>query len=487
MNNSYNDDFSAWLRKNKYTIIWGLFLALLPVIVGRLLPILHIDTQDDNLIWNIVLYNLRHIVNIIFILMIFIALSKKSFLMDPDEEKEKAVHEYVKKQFGENSTLAQNTPSNLYERLRVGVRQFYYSWMAVWGVWLILYILSFVFSVYKYLIVRANDEAIKDFSDMTLFRMGSLLENFLNLINSIILLFIYLVITVSTVRVGNLSKDSNRIMHASLSVLVFVGASCLFIDMFSLSSSISPDVYKHIQYYLRLVIGIIAAISFMAVLGRLNTNFLNIPQWMMLSLYVYAAIQVIYSMTYDPYYFNPDQKERIIKIKKEMRDSTINANKTNELAIGKDTLYIEKYLFYNNCDSTGTHRVDSTNFLCDSVIIKAYICCLPKGKSPSKSLVDIIRKRESISKSENDSINNHYRTLIKNRDMLFPHIDTLEDILFYFAFLGKAFLFSVLLWINRGNRFLFFLIHKSNTLSDSEIMLRRFNKYYHDSDDKESE
>ena len=71
-----------------------------------------------------------------------------------------------------------------------------------------------------------------------------------------------------------------------------------------------------------------------------------------------------------------------------------------------------------------------------------------------------------------------YRSIIKKKNKLFPYIDILEMLLFYFALLGKAFLFSVLLWINRRNRFLFFLIHKANTLSDSEIMLRRFNKYY---------
>ena len=56
---------------------------------------------------------------------------------------------------------------------------------------------------------------------------------------------------------------------------------------------IDGETYQEIQYGLRLVISIVGCISLMAVLGRLNTNYLNIPQWMMFALYLYAAVQML--------------------------------------------------------------------------------------------------------------------------------------------------------------------------------------------------
>lgn len=474
---NYTDDFSAWLRKDKFTILSGFIFALLPNILGIVKQILPNIRFYDNLIWDVLYYNLQHIVNIGILLWFFIMLTRRSFLMTSDDEKEGSLHEYVKMQFGESSTLAQNTPHNLYERLREGVKQFYYSWMAVWGVWLILYILIFVFSVYKYLIARSKGDLIIDLSDMSLFRMESLLENFLNLVNSFILLFIYLVITVSTVRVGRLAPGSHRVMHSSIAILVFIGAGCFFIDMFSLSQSISGEAYQQIQYYLRLVIGIIAAISFMAVLGRLNTNFLNIPQWMMISLYLYAAIQVAYPITYDPYYFRPDKQNEIATIKNGLRDNDSCYMTELKYTNRKDTLY------YISIQRTADSKPDTimsqgVNYqtTCDSFNLKGYICYTV----PSNKICQLSKNKK------NDEEIKKYRSIIKKKEKLFPYIDILEMLLFYFALLGKAFLFSVLLWVNRRNRFLFFLIHKANTLSDSEIMLRRFNKYYVGCMDKDS-
>lgn len=51
------------------------------------------------------------------------------------------------------------------------------------------------------------------------------------------------------------------------------------------------------------------------------------------------------------------------------------------------------------------------------------------------------------------------------------HIIGLSNFLYFYALIGKGCLCLVLCWVNQKNRFLFFLIHKANTLSDSEVML----------------
>ena len=58
------------------------------------------------------------------------------------------------------------------------------------------------------------------------------------------------------------------------------------------------------------------------------------------------------------------------------------------------------------------------------------------------------------------------------------HIIGLSNFLYFYALIGKGCLCLVLCWVNQKNRFLFFLIHKANTLSDSEVMLQRFNRHY---------
>ncbi len=132
-----------------------------------------------------------------------------------------------------------------------------------------------------------------DLTESGIFRLECLLENTLNLLNSFILLFIYLVITTSTVRVGNLTDDGRKVMHTGVCVFLLIGMGCFFADMFSMSAYVDGETYQEIQYGLRLVISIVGCISLMAVLGRLNTNYLNIPQWMMFALYLYAAVQML--------------------------------------------------------------------------------------------------------------------------------------------------------------------------------------------------
>ena len=424
-------------------MLWGLFLAIIPVLLpnvnwGLIRPSSESPPTGLAWIYEQFYYNSYRIFNILLILYIIISLSKSSFLMGADENKSRKLHDYVKTLFGENSTLAQNTPQNLYNRMRSGVAQFYFSWMSVWGIWLILYVLMFVSSVFKFEISRNMSEKVLDLSTIPFFRIEAFLENMLNLINSFILLFIYLVITVSTVRVGSLAQ-SNKVMHACICVFILIFAGCFFTDLFSLMDIVPTDEYHNIQFYLRLVIGLIATISLMAVLGRLNTNFLNIPQWMMLSLYLYAAIQMLYPLTYNPIYEGPADKAKVQHY----------VNIYNDLAKGDSATY--------------------SNIIKSECGYKTKVCCChqveieecPKFK---KAIIEF-------------SIIKKYVQRIKKKED-FPYSEQVGTFLFVCAFFGKVFLFLALSWIYTRNRFLFFLIHKANTLSDSEVMLRRFARAY---------
>lgn len=436
-------DFSRWIIEERRYILSGLIVPLLPLLFGLDWDFLKPATGDDLNSFSWIykqIFNGRYLImNILFIFITLMVLSRNSMLLERDEEKKEALHEYVRMKFGENCTLARNTPDDLYNRIRKGIEQFYFSWLSVWAMWLLLYIVNFIFFVY-----RSNIFVTEEYtalSSVWAFRLECLFENTFNLINSFILLFIYLVITVSTVNIGNLANNRRRVMHAGVCIFIFVGMGCFFTDMFSMSDIIDAESYDRIQSFLRMIISLIATISLMAVLGRLNTNFLNIPQWMMFCLYLYAAVQMIYPLTYNPVHKAADYGSYVGKEK----NTALVASTTGGACIcfSSEKVKIEKACVNH----------DNRNQECNKD------CQNKKCKENYKS--EILRRKGAYE--------------LKNNISLFLNL---------YAFIGKGCLFLVLCWINRKNRFLFFLIHKANTLSESEVMLRVFNKYYEGCPDK---
>lgn len=435
--NAHISEFGEWLIQEKYNIFLVLFAAVLPLILNMDIDFLRPseDTGNNSLGWiyKQIYRSGANVANIIFIFITLICLARSILLLEKDEDKKVALHKYVRMQFGENCTLAQNTSDDLYNRISKGVEQFYFSWLAVWSVWLLLYVAVFIFNVYKENLFCGTDIYLSGF---TFFRVECFIENTLNLINSLILLFIYLVITVSTVNVGNLANNSRRMMYIGICLFILVATGCQITDLFSLSDMIDAQMYDDIQVSLRIIIGLTAAISLMAVLGRLNTNFLNIPQWMMLSLYLYAGIQMLYPITYNPYYTSKDAV---------------------------------KYQY--NTDHAITFSVSGK----------------PESWKACGCKEQIVRKKSVMSGAEvkpDVSLRTRNNTQHINGMEMKRIPELIEPIQNLYAFLGKGFLILVLFWINRKNRFLFFLIHKANTLSDSEVMLRIFNKYYEGCPDK---
>lgn len=408
--NTYDpNSFGSWFRHEKYVIILTLFCALMPIIIsedsGRILASLGIGTDEDDytligVIGRIFKYDLQYqIANILFILAALIVLSKMKFIQEKDDEKIKNLHEYAKSTFGQNNTLARNTQEALFARINAGIKQFYYSWVSVWIIWLTMYIVKLVFSIYQ---------ASGDYLTGTpIPRIENLLENSLNLLSSFVLLFIYLDITVSTVSIGTLTGNGKKTMHVGIIFILLLGAVIFTTDLFSVF--IADPLYHDIQFFLRLVIGMIATISIMAVFGRLNTSYLKIPQLLIMCLYVYAAIQMFYPLTYRP------EKE---------------SSQTTQM------IYVQT----------------------KSSLISIH------GKNHS----DVPSPQKGKGAKEPD----------------YKKIGALEGIQNTIAFIGKGCLLLVLVWISKGNRFMFFLLHKANSLSDSDAMLRRFKKLYEGCPDK---
>lgn len=424
-------DFGSWLYIHRYRIILSMVIPLIPFLLESDWAILKPDKNINSIsiwIYEQIYYNINQVVTVVFIIITFIILAKSTRLLSKDNKKEMILHQYAREKFGADSKLVQNKATDLYNRIRIGIEQFYFSWLAVWVVWLLLYTLKFIFATYIFNMFRGK--ICDDLSEHSIFRLSCLFENSLNLLNSFILLFIYLVITTSTVRVGSLTDDGRKTMHAGVCIFLLVGMGCFFTDAFSLSKDINPESYQLIQHVLRLIIGIFGCISLMAVLGRLNTNFLNIPQWMMFTLYLYAAVQMFYPFSYDSYYKSP--------------------------------LYREKGNTERNIEA---HSTVFENFNADNI----YFINNKTKDSKATNIAPSIQKREMPPMAFSQKEKQHDQDIFTK---------AITRFLYFYALIGKGCLCLVLCWVNQKNRFLFFLIHKANTLSDSEVMLQRFNQYY---------
>lgn len=291
------EEFYAWLRRDKYSIALTILCAILP-----LLSEINIDIKSD-----IIQFLWKHttaIINILFLLVTLIALTGTRFLINRDKNKSGELFAYVKHNFGENCLLFNLGEQKLFRQMSAGVSQFYYSWLLVWGIWLALYTATFIFDIY-----RENFFLCCPLEVSHLERLKNLIENFLNIANSVVLFFIYLIITISTIDAKSV-ESRQRALHIGVILLFFMAILLFLIEFFSLP--IPCYNYSQVQFWIRLIVGIIAIVAMVSVIGRLDSSYLGVPQWLIIILYLYAGIQAFYPLLYIVKYNIADILESIV-------------------------------------------------------------------------------------------------------------------------------------------------------------------------------
>ncbi|MTK52942.1 hypothetical protein [Paludibacter sp.] len=286
-----SNEFGEWIKGQRFTVFLAIFCAILPLLINpfvRLLGTPHflsIIAKDDYL--GMYIYD---ICNIMFIVAGLLVVTSSNFLLNSkDYDKAERLTRYVQDKFGSGSSLYLEGREALYQRMSKGCKQFYYSWVVVWIVWLILYIGKLIF------IIRMDHFSYSPgLNSIDLYKIQGLFENICNLINSGAFFFIYLVITISTVKQA-VPNHSLKEMHRYIIILLFLGLVCILFDFNALFVDGSKSYYLW-ELVIQLIISLIASISMIAVVGRLNSSFMDIPQWMILSLYLYAALQMFYPL-----------------------------------------------------------------------------------------------------------------------------------------------------------------------------------------------
>jgi hypothetical protein len=345
-----NSSLRKWIAKDKFTVGLSIICGFIPPLIGFILNSVKSHSLDLNINLDIWI----DVANIFFVFTTLMLLVNSNFLIDEMKKKRERLYEYVQREFDSDCELVTQGDDVLFQRMTISVKQFYYSWIMIWTIWLILYLGKFIISLYS----------ISNIIPDEMHRLSELIENLLNLANSFTMFFIYMVMTITTVKVSAVARNRGQ-LHVAVILLTFLGGGCFLFDLYSMYLI----DYDHIQFYIRLFIGTVATISFMAVLGRLNSSYLDIPQGIIMFLYLYASLQMLYPFIYE----NSDDENGIV--------STVNV----------------KYI----------------------------------------------------------------------------------SALFYaLSFLGKILLFMVIRWVMKENRFLFFIIRKANNMSESDDMLKTFNRIY---------
>ncbi len=267
--------FLTWLSRERYTIILTIVCSLLSI-VGSIAS--YIDKA-----WPII-KELPEISNILFILFSLFALSDIGIRIRGDEGQKSYLFKYAKDSFGANSELCRYGEDNLFNRMNICINRFYFSWIAVWLMWLAMYISKFIFG----LVAESIPNNLADI----VCRNYYFANNLLDLLVSLVFVFIYMSLSYSNVNMKS-PDTSRRSIHIGTVVLFFVAVVLLLTDYYSMKLP-DNDSYFYLQYWLQTIISLIATISFMMVLGKLNSGYLNVPQWLFISLYLYAATQMLY-------------------------------------------------------------------------------------------------------------------------------------------------------------------------------------------------
>lgn len=279
-------DFYAWLRRDKYTIILTILCTAIP-----LLSEIKFDIKSEviKFLWG----HATDIINILFLLVTLIALTGTRFLINRDKKKSGELFAYVKLNFGENCLLFNAGEQKLFRQMSAGVSQFYYSWLLVWGIWLALYTVKFIFEIYCE--INKGECILWVFNVCYLEKLKNLIVNSLNLANSVVLFFIYLVITICTIDAKSV-EIRQRALHIGVILLIFMTIIIFFVELFS--QSLLYSSYTQIQFWIRLLVGIIATVAMVSVIGRLDSSYLCIPQWLIVVMYFYAGVQTFYPLLY---------------------------------------------------------------------------------------------------------------------------------------------------------------------------------------------
>lgn len=264
------DELKYWFKHDKFNISLTLLCALISILpsISSILP--SGGKSDDNFFQRHIDL-LKEIGQFLIALIGFVLVSRRFMPMALGELSAKSsLQDYIDDVCAIKQTKG-NDSHFAYKVVRGIVNQFYNMWMLVWAVWVVSYGID-IFN--RLSICPENKTYVKG------------IKYILDFAGSAAMFAIYVILNDITVEISK--RSGNRYSHLpwyGISiVLLFMVVALLGIDC-EVSSNIAP------REYLRLILSAFGCLSFVLVLGKLNSNFLNVPKLFMIFLYCYAVAQ----------------------------------------------------------------------------------------------------------------------------------------------------------------------------------------------------
>lgn len=163
-----------------------------------------------------------------------------------------------------------NTVKSAFHTVQETASQFFYAWLAVWMIWLISYAGEFCIN---FCIGNSN----------TIIKIYGQIFDFLN---STALFIVYIILTSVTVNHKRRSKNDYAYLE---SILVWTLLFILFlVGIIVEAHGGNTRITSVLPFYT----SVVSAVTFIIVLSKLSSVYLQIPSFFMFSLYLYAIIQL---------------------------------------------------------------------------------------------------------------------------------------------------------------------------------------------------
>lgn len=277
------ENFRLFFREQKANIIVTILGGLVPLFVGGIISAF--DSKNptntitkiicDKEFWKITPRENFVLQSIFILITLYVLIKVRKFVVNDLEGAEEQVKQYIKKNCGLKIFDHNSTINSAYRTVQGTVSQFFRAWLAVWLMWLIYYGGGLFFSS-----LETSSKCVGYFWLTTTF------QHIFDFLNSTALFAIYIILTSVTVNRKERTDNDNSILE---SVLVWV---VLFI-VFMAGIIIENFDHNHLMAEIMpFYVSAISTVTFVLVLGKMNSTYLKLPPFFMFVLYIYAIIQL---------------------------------------------------------------------------------------------------------------------------------------------------------------------------------------------------
>lgn len=276
-------EFKLWWREEKFSILLTLFAGILPLLVEwifrwdgnttahcfRCCP--SPDPGKHTFSFEITPQANYAIQSIFIFITSFVLIRNRAKTRSELSEHEEQIKQYMAR----NCRIKMyncKTLSDAFKIVKGTIGQFYDAWLIVWILW---------FAYYFGCFLLYSNEATKS---------AIIFGQVFDFLSSSIMLVVYLILTTATVNVRQRKKNDDGLWYAALAWMC-IFTLCLIGIYIEGTNSSDSIIYKNTTPLLSLMLSVFSAISFILVLGKMNSNFLRIPKVFLFGLYFYAIAQ----------------------------------------------------------------------------------------------------------------------------------------------------------------------------------------------------